>query len=54
MRLHSKTSASSSESVMIYSNRAILETIFSIFAVLLRLLWKYWRTRFFRLMAFPT
>ena len=37
-----------------YSNRAILDTICSIFAVLFRLLWKYWRTRFFRLMALPT
>ena len=54
MRLHSKTKASSSESVMIYSNLAILDTIFSILAVLFRLLWKYWRTRFFKLMAFPT
>ena len=34
MRLHSKTKASSSESVMIYSNLAILDTIFSILAVL--------------------
>ena len=39
---------------MIYSNLAILDTIFSILAVLFRLLWKYWRTRFFKLMAFPT
>ena len=51
MRLHSKTKASSSESVMIYSNLAILDTIFSILAVLFRLLWKYWRTRFFKLMV---
>ena len=54
MRLHSKTRASSSESVTMYSNLAMRDTICSILAVLLRLLWKYCRTRFFRLMAFPT
>ena len=54
IRLHSSTRASSSESVRMYSNLAIRETIFSIFAVLFLLLWKYWRTLFFRLMAFPT
>ena len=32
----------------------IRSTICKIFALLLRLLWKYWRTRFFRLIAFPT
>ena len=54
IRLFSSTSASSSESVTIYSNRAISDTIWSMAGPLPIFSLKYDLTRLCRLMAFPT
>ena len=54
IRLFSSTSASNSESVTIYSNRAINDTIWSIAGPLPIFSRKYDLTRLCRLMAFPT